>query len=109
MPRLRLLSALLTAALAASACDGSGEHNNPDEASQGAAGRDSMQAGTNTPATLPPAGTANPSAPSGPGTSADSASASAVGGPSSPGSGTGPVPAPTPSEQSGDDNPSNNP
>lgn len=74
MPSPRLLSAaFLSAALALSACDGSGEHNVPDEANQEATGADSASAGTDVPSTLPPAGTVNPSAPSGPGTSADSA------------------------------------
>jgi len=71
MPSPRLLSAaFLAAALALSACDGSGEHNVPDETDQ-ATGADSIAAGTDVPSTLPPAGTVNP-APSGPAT--DSAS-----------------------------------
>jgi hypothetical protein len=71
MPSPRLLSAaFLSAALALSACDGSGEHNVPDEANQEATGADSLSAGPDVPSTLPPAGTVSPS---GPGTSADSA------------------------------------
>ncbi|MBW3573011.1 MAG: hypothetical protein KY467_18095 [Gemmatimonadetes bacterium] len=80
MLRLRLLcTAFISAALAAAACDGSGEHNTPDEADQAATRADSAAAGTAVPSTLPPAGTANPAAASGPGTYADSAPSSAVG------------------------------
>jgi hypothetical protein len=75
MPSPRLLSAaFLSAALALSACDGAGEHNTPDEAEQSATAADSAAAGTDVPGTLPPAGTVNPAAPSGPGTYPDSAS-----------------------------------
>jgi hypothetical protein len=110
MPSLRLLSAgLLTAVLAAAACDGSGDHNVPDEASQGAPGQDSLVNGTNTPVAPPPVGTVNPAAPSGPGTYGDSASPAAVGQPTEPGagggSGVGPVQPPTPLEKAGDDSP----
>lgn len=106
MPRLRMLSAgLLTAALAAAACDGSGEHNVPDEANQGAAGQDSLSAGTATPGAPPPVGTVNPAAPSGPGTYGDSASPSAVGQPTQTGAAQGPAVPPTPAEQGGDDSP----
>jgi hypothetical protein len=74
MPSPRLLSAaFLSAALALSACDGAGEHNVPDEANQEATGADSASAGTDVPSTLPPKGTVNPAAPSGPGTYPDSA------------------------------------
>jgi hypothetical protein len=77
MLRLRLLSAVfITAALAVASCDGSGEHNTPDEGAQEATGADSLSAGTDIPSTLPPEGTVNP-APSG--TSADSASPAAAG------------------------------
>lgn len=79
MLRLRLFSAVfISAALAAAACDGSGGHNNPDEANQ-TTGADSMSAGTDVPSTLPPAGTVNPGAPSGPATSLDSAAPGAMG------------------------------
>ena len=78
MPSPRLLSAaFLAAALALSACDGSGEHNVPDETDQ-ATGADSVAAGTDVPSTLPPAGTVNP-APSGPATNPDSASQAGAG------------------------------
>lgn len=80
MLRLRLFSAaFISAALAAAACDGSSEHNNPDEAAQEATGADSLSAGTDVPSTLPPAGTVNPAASSGPGTYGDSAAPAAVG------------------------------
>ena len=80
MLRLRLFCAVfISAALAAAACDRSGEHNTPDEADQAAAGADSLSAGTDVPSTLPPAGTVNPAAPSGPGTYGDSAASGAVG------------------------------
>lgn len=103
---LRLLSAaLITATLAAAACDGAGGHNTPDEANEGAAGQDSLSAGTAVPNSAPPAGTVNPGAPSGPGTYPDSALPAAVGQPTSPASGTGPAPAPTPLEKEGDDSP----
>jgi hypothetical protein len=106
MPRLRLLSAgLLTAVLAAAACDGSGEHNVPDEANQGAPGQDSLAAGTATPVAPPPVGTVNPAAPSGPGTYPDSASPTAVGQPTLPAAG-GPAQPPTAVEKAGDDDPS---
>lgn len=106
MPRLRLLSAgLLTLALAAAACDGSGEHNVPDEANQGPPGPDSLAEGTATPVP-PPVGTVNPAAPSGPGTYPDSASPAAVGQPTTPAAG-GPAQPPTAIEKVGDDNPSN--
>jgi hypothetical protein len=79
MPSPRLLSAaFLSAALALSACDGSGEHNVPDEAEQQTTA-DSAAAGTDIPSTLPPAGTVNPAAPAGTGTYGDSASPAAVG------------------------------
>lgn len=79
MPSPRLLSALfVSAALALSACEGAGDHNTPDEA-EGATAADSAAAGTDVPSTLPPAGTVNPAAPSGPGTTPDSASPTAVG------------------------------
>ncbi len=77
-PRL-LSAALFSAALALSACDGAGEHNTPDEADQGATAADSAAAGTDVPSTLPPAGTVNPAAPSGPGTYPDSASPAGAG------------------------------
>jgi hypothetical protein len=103
---LRSLSAALIAAtLAAAACDGAGGHNTPDEAGQGAAGQDSLSAGTAVPSSAPPAGTVNPGAPSGPGTYPDSALPAAVGQPTSPASGTGPVQPPTPLEREGDDSP----
>lgn len=106
MYRLRLLSAgLISATLAAAACDGSGEHNNPDEAAQGAAGQDSLSAGTDIPSSAPPVGTVNPAAPSGPGTYSDSASPAAVGQPTSPATPGGPAQPPTPIEQAGDDSP----
>lgn len=110
MRTIRLLSAaLITAALAAAACDGSGEHNVPDEAGQGATAQDSLAAGTDVAPGPPPVGTVNPAAPSGPGTYGDSASPAAVGQPTSPASGQGPAQPPTPLEQTGDDNPRNNP
>lgn len=80
MLRLRLLSAaFIAAALAVASCDGSGEHNTPDEANQEATGADSASAGTAVPSTLPPAGTVNPAAPSGTGSDPDSAAPGAVG------------------------------
>ena len=80
MQKLRLLSAaFIIAALIVAACDGSGEHNNADESEQAATGADSAAAGTDVPSTLPPAGTVNPAAPSGPGSYPDSASPTAVG------------------------------
>jgi hypothetical protein len=106
MHRLRLLSAgLLTAALAAAACDGAGEHNNPDEANQGAPGPDSMVRGTDVAPAPPPVGTVNPAAPSGPGTYNDSASPGAVGGPTPSGAAQSPVVPPTPLETKGNDSP----
>lgn len=79
MLRLRLVSAVfISTALAVAACNGSGEHNTPDEANQ-ATGADSVAAGTDVPSTLPPAGTVNPAAPSGPGTYPDSAAPAAAG------------------------------
>ena len=80
MPSPRLLSAaFLAATLALAACgSGSGEHNVPDEAEQQTTA-DSAAAGTDIPSTLPPAGTVNPAAPSGPGTYGDSASPAAAG------------------------------
>lgn len=79
MPSPRLLSAaFLSTALALSACDGSGEHNVPDEAEQQTTA-DSAAAGTAIPSTLPPEGTVNPAAPSGTGSYPDSASPTAVG------------------------------
>lgn len=79
MLRLRLLSAaFIGAALLAASCDGSGD-NTPDEANQEATGADSASAGTVVPSTLPPAGTVNPAAPSGPGSDPDSAAPGAVG------------------------------
>ena len=68
MPRLRHLSACLLTAFVLAACDGAGDHNVPDEAEQTGNRADSAAAGTATPSTLPPAGTVNPAAPSGPGT-----------------------------------------
>lgn len=80
MLRLRLFFAvLISTAMAVAACDGSGEHNTPDEADQAATGADSLSAGTDVPSTLPPAGTVNPAAPSGTGSYPDSASPAAVG------------------------------
>lgn len=77
MPSPRLLSAaIFSAALALCACDGSGEHNVPDEADQQTTA-DSAAAGTDIPSTLPPAGTVNPGAPSG--TAADSTSPASQG------------------------------
>jgi hypothetical protein len=106
MSRLRLLSAaLITAAFAAAACDGSGEHNVPDEAAQGAPGQDSLAAGTDVPSSVPPVGTVNPAAPSGPGTYNDSAPPAAVGQPTPSGAAASPVQPPTPTEQAGDDSP----
>lgn len=106
MHRLRLLSAgLITAALAAAACDAAGEHNNPDEAAQGAPGQDSLAEGTAVPGSAPPAGTVNPAAPSGPGTYPDSAPPTAVGQPTSPSTPGGPAQPPTPVEKAGDDSP----
>ena len=74
MPTPRLLSAaILSAALALGACGaGSGEHNQAEETDQ-VTGTDSVSAGTAVPSTLPPEGTVNPAAPSGPGTYPDSA------------------------------------
>lgn len=69
MHRLRTLPVCLLTAFALAACDGAGEHNVPDEAEQTSNTADSAAAGTATPSTLPPAGTVNPAAPSGPGTS----------------------------------------
>lgn len=78
MLRLRLLSAaLISGALIVASCDGSGEHNTPDE-SAGTTGADSLSAGTAVPATLPPEGTVNP-APSGTGSYPDSSSPAAAG------------------------------
>jgi hypothetical protein len=80
MLRLRLISAaFITAALAVASCDGSGEHNVPDESAQEATRADSAAAGTEIPSTLPPEGTVNPAAPSGTGSYPDSASPAAVG------------------------------
>ena len=73
-----LSAVLMSAALAVAACDGSGEHNTPDEANE-TTGADSAAAGTDVPSTLPPAGTVNPAAPSGTGTYRDSAAPAAVG------------------------------
>ncbi|HLM67298.1 MAG TPA: hypothetical protein VK358_07220 [Longimicrobium sp.] len=110
MHRLRLLSAgLFTAALAAAACDGSGEHNVPDEANQGAQGPDSLVRGTDVAPGPPPVGTVNPAAPSGPGTYGDSASPGAVGQPTPSGAAEGPAVAPTPLEKEGDDSPERRP
>jgi hypothetical protein len=79
MLRLRLFcAAFISAALIAAACDGSGEHNTPDEGAEAATRADSVSAGTDVPSTLPPAGTVNP-APSGTGTPSDSASPAAAG------------------------------
>ena len=91
MPRLRLFSAaLLSLALISTGC-AKGSDNVPDEANQEATGADSASAGTDVPSTLPPAGTVNPAAPSGPGTYPDSANPNAVGAPAesgtTPGSG----------------------
>jgi hypothetical protein len=75
MLRLRLFcAAFISAALIAAACDGSGEHNTPDESAQEATGADSLSTGTDIPGTLTPAGTVNP-APSAAGASFDSTSA----------------------------------
>lgn len=95
MLRLRSLSVLLlTAGFALAACDGSGGHQVPDEENQAATRPDSMAAGTNITPVLPPAGTVDPGAPSGPGTdpSADTTvqTQGAVGGPVQSGA-TGPV------------------
>lgn len=110
MSRLRSIHAgLLSAALVLAACDGSGEHNNPDEASQGAPGADSVLAGTDVPNSAPPVGTVNPAAPSGPGTYGDSASPAAVGGPTPTGAPDGPVQPATATEKAGDDSPEENP
>jgi hypothetical protein len=77
MLRLRLLSAaFISAALLVASCDGSGEHNTPDEANQEATGADSLSAGTAVPSTLPPAGTVNPTSPS---SASDSTAPGAVG------------------------------
>lgn len=106
MHGLRLLSAaLITTTLAFAACDGSGGHDNPYEAAQGAAGPDSLSAGTDIPSSAPPVGTVNPAAPGGPGTYGDSASPAAVGQPTSPATPGGPAQPPTPGEQAGDDSP----
>ena len=79
MLRLRLLSAaLISGALIVASCDGSGDHNTPDESAQEATGADSLSAGTAVPATLPPEGTVNP-APSGTGSYPDSSSPAAAG------------------------------
>lgn len=79
MLRLRLLSAaFITAALAVASCDGSGDHNTPDESAQEATA-DSAAAGTDIPSTVPPKGTVNPAAPSGTGSYPDSASPAAMG------------------------------
>lgn len=79
MPRLRLFSAvLLSAALVSGGCARGGD-NASDEANQEATGADSLSAGTDVPSTLPPAGTVNPAASSGPGTYPDSANPAAVG------------------------------
>lgn len=80
MLRLRLLSvAFISAALAVASCDGSGEHNTPDEGARETTGADSLSAGTAVPSTLPPQGTVNPAPPSGTGSYPDSASPAAVG------------------------------
>lgn len=90
MPRLRLFSAvLLSAALVSGGC-AKGSDNVPDEANQEATGADSAATGTAVPSTLPPEGTVNPAAPSGPGTYPDSANPAAVGEPVQSGA-TGPV------------------
>lgn len=69
MLRLRLLSAaFIAAALVVASCDGSGEHDTPDEANQEASG--AASAGTVVLSTLPPAGT---------GSDPDSAAPGAVG------------------------------
>jgi hypothetical protein len=96
MPRLRHLPACLLTALALAACDGAGEHNVPDEANQSANTADSSSMGTAVPGVLPPAGTVNPAAPSGPGTSPTASDSTtqapnAVGQPVQSGA-TGPVP-----------------
>ncbi|WP_420125561.1 hypothetical protein [Longimicrobium sp.] len=79
MLRLRLLSLVfISAALAVASCDGSGEHNTPDESGE-TTGSDSLSAGTAVPGTLPPEGTVNPAAPAGTGSYPDSASPAAVG------------------------------
>jgi hypothetical protein len=97
MSRLRHLPACLLTAVALAACDGAGEHNVPDEADQTANTADSAAAGTAVPGVLPPAGTVNPAAPSGPGTSPTASDSTtlapnAVGQPVQSGA-TGPVPA----------------
>lgn len=100
MPRLRLLSAgLLSLALAA--C-GSGSHNAQDD-SDDTTGADSLQAGTDVAPGPPPVGTVNPAAPSGPGTYGDSASPSAVGGPTPTGAPDGPVQPATRADSAADD------
>ena len=80
MLRLRLLSALfITAALAVASCDGSGEHNTPDEGAQAATRADSVSAGTDIPSTLPPEGTVNPVASAVTGANPDGASSGGAG------------------------------
>ncbi|HEX2208511.1 MAG TPA: hypothetical protein VHG93_12565 [Longimicrobium sp.] len=82
MLRLRLVcAAFITTALVVAACNGSGEHRTPDE-SEGTGGEtslDSAASGTVVPGSLPPEGTVNPAAPSGPGTYGDSAAPAAIG------------------------------
>jgi hypothetical protein len=97
MSRLRNLPVCLLTALALAACDGAGEHNVPDEAEQTTNTADSAAAGTAVPGVLPPEGTVNPAAPSGPGTSPTAGDSTtqvpnAVGQPVQSGA-TGPVPA----------------
>jgi hypothetical protein len=100
MPWIRLLSAgLLSAAVAA--C-GSGSHNTAD-AEDGAAGADSLSAGTDVAPAPPPVGTVNPAAPSGPGTYGDSASPAAVGGPTPTGAAGGPAQPATRADSAADD------
>ena len=103
MPRLRLLSAgLLSTALLLAACDGAGSHNAQDD-NDDTTGADSLQAGTDVAPGPPPVGTVNPAAPSGPGTYADSASQSAVGGPTPTGAPAGPVQPATRADSAADD------
>lgn len=91
MNRFRLAAVGLVAASILAACDGSGGHNVPDEANQPANGPDSASAGTASSGTLPPAGTVNPAAPSGPGYDPATDSTGRLGAPT-PSGATGPLP-----------------
>ncbi|HEU0012700.1 MAG TPA: hypothetical protein VFQ45_03415 [Longimicrobium sp.] len=66
MRRPRLTAVLLAAALAAGACDGKGEDNNPADEERQQAGADSLSTGEAVPTTAPPAGTVSPGAPGAP-------------------------------------------